>query len=98
MAPKPSITVHLKVAGFVDRKMITAEFDVLAPEGTSLKKLFPLVDKSGKLEGKVMKKIFGLPRPPTILLNGAGVDLPEGLAEIVKAGDEVSVLTPFSGG
>lgn len=95
---KEMITVHLKVAGFVDRKMLTAEFDLPAPEGTSLKKIFELADKSGQLPAKAMKKIFSLPRPPTVLLNGSGIDVPDELTRELTAGDEVAVMTPIGGG
>lgn len=98
MAKTPVIKVRLKVAGFVDQKMITSEFDLEVPEGTRLKKFFQLADKSGKLPGKPIKKILGLPRQPTVLLNGEGLDLPEGMDQPVKAGDEVSLITPFGGG
>jgi len=95
---KAQINVHIKVAGFVDRKMVTADFEIEAPEGVKLKKLLSLADKSGELPGKVIKKILGMPRPPTVLLNGDSLDLPAGLKLVVADGDEVSVMTPMAGG
>ena len=95
---KPVIKVHFKLAGFVDRKMITAEFDLEAPQGTTIKKLFALADKSGKIPGQAMKRILALPRPPTVLLNGVGIDALEDLDRILAAGDEVAVMTPMAGG
>lgn len=96
--PKPTITVHLKVAGFVDRKMITAELDLPLPEGSSVKELFAVADKSGRLPPKVMKKMLGSPRPPTILLNGRGLDVPDELGQKLGAGDDIAVMTPMAGG
>ena len=95
---KPKITVHVKVAGFVDRKMVTAEFDLSVPEGTTIKKLFALVDKSGKINGSPMRKIMALPRPPTVLVNGGGIDVPAELGLELKERDEVAVMTPVAGG
>lgn len=95
---KKLMTVHLKVAGFVDRKMVTAEFDFEAPEGTTLKKALALAGKSGQLKGGVMRKILAMPRPPTILVNGAGVEMPGDLGRVVEAGDEIAVMTPMAGG
>ena len=97
MAKAALIKIHLKVAGFVDRKMCTAELDLEVPDKTSLKKFFRLADKSGKLPPRVIRKIMGLPRPPTILWNGTNVDLSE-LSRLVKAGDEVALMTPLGGG
>jgi len=95
---KNQIKVRVKLAGFVDRKMLTADFELMAPEGVSLKKLLSLADKSGAYPGKTMKKVLGLPRPPTILVNGASIDLPEDLKMTIKDGDEVAVMTPVAGG
>jgi len=95
---KQKIKVHVKVAGFVDRKMTTAEFDLEAPEGTTIKKLFNLIDKSGQVKGRVMKKIMAMPKPPTVLVNGSGIDLPDELGREVVEGDEVAVMTPMAGG
>jgi len=92
------VGVHLKVAGFVDGRMVTAEADIEVPEGTSLKKMFKLADKSGKLPKKLMKKIMSQPRQPTVLLNGETVDLPAGLKTTVSGGDEVAVMMPLAGG
>jgi molybdopterin converting factor small subunit len=97
-AKKPRISLHVKVAGFVDGKVITAEFDQEAPEGVTVKELLKLVDKSGRVKGGVMKKILALPRPPTILLNGSGLDLPDELGRALAPGDEVAVMTPLAGG
>ena len=95
---KPQIKVHVKVAGFIDQKMTTAEFELGVPEGTSVKKLFSLIDKSGKVKGKVMKKIMAMPKTPTVLINGSGIDVPDELDREVCEGDEVAVMTPMAGG
>lgn len=95
---KNQIKVRVKLAGFVDRKMLTADFELMAPEGVPLKKLLSLADKSGAYPGKAMKKVLGLPRPPTILVNGESIDLPEDLKMTIKDGDEVAVMTPVAGG
>lgn len=95
---KPTVSIHFKLAGFVDRKMITAEFDLDVPEGSSIKDLFGLVDKSKKTPPKVMKKIMKSIRPPTIMVNGGALDLPEELTRRLAAGDEVAVMTPIAGG
>ena len=88
----------MKIAGFIERKMITTEFDLQIPEGANLKKLFKLVDKSGKVKGKVMKRILSMPRPPTVLVNGEPVDVPEELGRVLRPGDEISIMTPVAGG
>ena len=98
MAKKPVIKVHIKVVGFVEKKMVAAEFDLEVPQGTTLKKLFSRADKSGKLESRVIKKIMAMPRPPTVLVNGSNIDVPKGLAMKIEAGDEVAILTPVGGG
>jgi molybdopterin converting factor small subunit len=97
-AKKPRIRVHVKVAGFVDGKLLTAEFDQEAPEGATIKDLLKLVDKSGRVKAGVMKKILALPRPPTVLVNGSGLDLPDELGRALSPGDEVAVMTPLAGG
>jgi molybdopterin converting factor small subunit len=86
------------VAGFIDGKVITSEFDLSAPEGVTVKELFKLVDKSGQVKGGAMKKILGLPRQPTVLVNGSGLDLPEELGQTLRDKDEVAVMTPLAGG
>jgi molybdopterin converting factor small subunit len=96
--PKPFITVHLKVAGFMDRKMITAELDLPVPEGSTVKQMFSLADKSGKLPRKVMKNMLGALRPPTVLLNGRGLDVPSELSQQLNPGDDIAVMTPMAGG
>lgn len=95
---KPTINIRLKFAGFVDLKMFTAEMDLCVPAGTSLKRLFALADKSGKLPPKAMKKVLALPRPPTVLLNGSAIDVAEDLSYELREGDEVAVMTPIGGG
>ncbi|HUT54484.1 MAG TPA: MoaD/ThiS family protein [bacterium] len=95
---KPKISIHVKVAGFIDGKVLTAEFDLEAPAGVTVKELFKLVDKSGRVKGNVMKKILALPRPPTVLVNGSGLDLPDELGLALADGDEVAVMTPLAGG
>jgi molybdopterin converting factor small subunit len=95
---KANISVHVKVAGFIEMKMTTAEFDLAVPEGTSIKELFTLVDKSGQLKGKAMKKMLAALRPPTVLHNGRGLDVPEELKTTLAAGDEIAIMTPMSGG
>lgn len=98
MAAKKLIQIHIKVAGFVDNKMVSAEFDLETPEGTTVKKLMALADKSRKLPPRSMKRIMGLPRPPTLLVNGSNTDVPEGYKTVLKDGDEVAIMTPLGGG
>jgi molybdopterin converting factor small subunit len=95
---KDLVSVRLKVAGFVDGRMLTADFSLQAPAGSSVKELIALADKSGQLPKRALKKIFSLPRPPTVLLNGEGLDVPADLGRAVNAGDEVAVMTPLGGG
>ena len=95
---KPSITVKFKMAGFIDKKMVTAEFDLEVPEGTSVKDLFKIVDKSKKAGRKPMKKVMAMPRPPTVLINGTNIDVPDDLGQTLNAGDEIAVMTPLGGG
>ncbi len=95
---KKQVKVRVKVAGFIDRRMITEEFDFEAPEKTSVKKLFGLIDKSGPIKGGVMRRMLGLPKPPAILINGDGIDLPGGLGRSIGEGDEISIMTPMGGG
>jgi len=92
------IQVHFRLAGFLDGKMMTHEFELEIPEGTTLKKAFKLADKSKHYKGKLIKKILGLPRQPTVLLNGTSLDVPDDLDAELKQGDEVSIMTPVGGG
>ncbi len=98
MARKPPITVHLKAAGFIDNRMLTAEADIEAPEGVHIKKMFSLADKSGRIPPKMIKKIFSSPRPPTVLVNGTSIEVPKELKTVLNHGDEVAVMTPLGGG
>jgi molybdopterin converting factor small subunit len=98
MMGREEIKVHVKLAGFIDRKMVTAEFDLEVPAGTTVKGLFARADKSGQVPGKVMSKLLRMPRPPTVLLNGRSLDLPEELSRELVAGDDVAVMTPMAGG
>ena len=97
-AKKPEVTVRLKVAGFMDGRIVTAEFPLAVPEGASLKEVFKLADKSGKLPARAMKIFLSLPRPPTVLHNGRNLDVPAELRATIAAGDEIAVMTPFAGG
>ena len=97
--PRPGgVTVRLKVAGFVDGRMVTADFQLEAPEGASLKEVFKLADKAGKLPARALRKILSMPRPPTVLQNGRSLDVPADLGATVAAGDEIAVMTPLGGG
>lgn len=98
MARKPLISVHVKVAGFIDNKMVATEFDLEVPEKTTIKKLFTLVDKSGKIHRKAMKKIMAMHRPPTVLVNGLGIDVPDDFKTTLNPGDEIAIMTPLAGG
>lgn len=90
--------MRIKVAGFVDNAMVTEEFELSVPEGSTVKKVMSLADKSGKMKRPVIKKIMRMPRPPTVLLNGTGLDIPGGLSSKVNEGDELAVMTPVAGG
>jgi molybdopterin converting factor small subunit len=94
----PEIAVRVKVAGFINNKMVTAEFDIRIPESSTLKKLFKLVDKSGKVPARTMSSIMLQPKTPTVLINGDNIDVPDQLDTIIKAGDEIAVMTPLGGG
>ncbi len=93
-----TIQVHFKLAGFLDGKMTTCEFELEVPEGTTLKKAFKLADKSKHYKGKLIKKILGLPRQPTVLRNGQSMDVPDDLETELCEGDEISIMTPVGGG
>lgn len=94
----PPVRVHLKVAGFVGGKMNSAEFDLEAPAGATVKQCLKLADKSPALKGKPVAAMLAMPKAPTVMVNGEGIVVPDDLGRVIEDGDELSIMTPFAGG
>ena len=90
--------ISVKLMVMLGTRMVNESFEEEVAEGTTLEKLFKQVDRSKRFKKKYFKEILEAPRPPVVLLNGNRVEAPEELGEKLKAGDEVSVVSPIAGG
>ncbi len=77
---------------------ITEAFDDEVPGGLKLGQVFDAIDKNRRMGKKFFKRLLKAERPPTILLNGMRIDLPEGLETKVGEGSELSIVSPIAGG
>jgi len=91
--------IHVRVAGLMLGEAITEAFDEEVPGGgLTLGQVLDALDKNRKMGKKFFKRLLKSERPPTILLNGMRIDLPEGLETKVDEGAELSIVSPIAGG
>lgn len=93
------MVIKARIAVVVDSETIVDEGEVEVKEGADLKKFFKLADKAmGYSKTRYFKRALKSKVPPTVLLNGDRLDLPEGMKHKLVHEDEVTVLTPMAGG
>ncbi len=91
--------IKAQIAGIFAGAPISAEGEVVLKDPADLKTFFKHADEALGFGRKgYFRLALKMPTPPTLLLNGDRLDLPEGLKHSLKDGDEVTVLTPMSGG
>lgn len=89
----------VKIAGIIYKESINLVLNEEVPDGLNISELFKLLDKSKALKGKkYFSKILNLPKPPVLLVNGERKEIPEDLQLVLKDGDEISLISPMSGG
>jgi len=92
------LQISVKVALLYKGRIIHRQRDVDLHEDASLADLFKALDRAKLVGRSYFKRLAGSPRPPTLLRNGDRVDLPGDLTIRLCEGDEISVISPFSGG
>jgi len=93
------VIIKVHIAGIFDEAPIFVEGKVELKENSDLRTLFKKADNAPGFSGrKYFRRIWRTAVPPTVLLNGDRLDLPEGFAHRLKDRDEVSILSPIAGG
>ena len=91
--------VKAHIAGVFGQDPVTAEGEVSLTDGACLEQFFEEADKAfGFGRAKLFRTALKMSTPPVILLNGDRVDQPDGLKHRLKDGDEITVITPLTGG
>ena len=90
--------IEVKVALLHKGRIVHRQSDVDLSEDASLADLFKALDRARLVGRNYFKRLAGSPRPPTLLRNGDRVDLSGDLTIRLCDGDEISVISPFSGG
>ena len=90
--------VSVKLMVMLGTKMVNESFEEEVREGATLDQLFRQVDGSKRFQKKYFQEVLSATRPPVVLVNGSRVEAPEELSEVLKDGDEVSVVSPIAGG
>jgi molybdopterin converting factor small subunit len=91
--------IKTQIAGIFGDTPIMAKGEVELSDNSDLKTFFKKADRAlGFSRPKVFRLALKMAIQPTILLNGDRLDMPEGLSQRLKDGDEVTVLTPLTGG
>jgi molybdopterin converting factor small subunit len=91
--------IKARIAVVVDAQPVVSEGEFDLPVGATVKKFMKKADKAlGFKKPKPFRDTLKQGLPPTILLNGDRLDLPEGWKHKLTDGDEVTVLTPMMGG
>jgi len=93
------VIIKIHVAGIFDDKPVFVEGEIELKDDALLRDLFKKADKAlGFKDRKYLRQVLSMAVPPTVLLNGDRLDLPEGFGHGLKDGDEVSLLSPIAGG
>jgi len=92
------LKVEVKVALLHKGRIVHRQRDVELREGASLADLFKALDRAKLVGRSYFKRLATSPRPPTLLRNGDRIDLPGDLTALLSDGDEISIISPFSGG
>ena len=90
--------VRARVAAVIDDTPVMHEGEVDLPDRADVKKLIKKADKALGLSARPFRRAFKLGYQPTVLLNGDRLDLPAGLKHRLFDGDEITILTPLTGG
>ncbi len=93
------IIVQARIAGMFASESVVQEGPVELKSGATVKTFFQKADKAlGFNKSKHFRLSLKQGRPPTVLINGDRLDLPEGFTRKLSPGDEITVLTPLAGG
>ncbi|MEW6261691.1 MAG: hypothetical protein AB1641_01310 [Thermodesulfobacteriota bacterium] len=91
--------VKARIAGVFGQETVMAEGMVQLQEGATVRKLFDRADEALALKkSRPFRQSLKRGLAPTVLLNGDRLDLPAGLKQVLREGDEISVLMPMLGG
>jgi len=85
--------------GVIEDSLVQREGEMELPMGITLKDFFKKADKAlGSTQTPYFKMALKQRISPAIMINGNPVSLPEGFAQALSEGDEVSVILPMAGG
>ena len=90
--------IYVQIAGLIEGDAVHGEREIEIKDRATVADLLKQGDKAFKFKKKYFKLLLKQGRMPTILLNGDRLDLPEGYEHVLKDGEKLSVLLPFSGG
>ena len=93
------IIVRGRIAGMFAAESVVREGPVELKSGATVKTFFQKADKAlGFKKPKYFRLSLKQSPPPTVLINGDRLELPGGLSHKLFPDDEITVLTPVSGG
>jgi len=93
---KNTITVEIKVMGFLGGEYLSVVTEAAIPEGSGVKRLLKELVDLKRLGKSAYNALKSLKPPITVMINGESPK--NGKSAILNQGDSVSVFTPISGG
>jgi molybdopterin converting factor small subunit len=91
--------IQARILGVIDEVLVQKEEEIQLPQGITLKVFFEKADKAmGSRKTPIFKLALKQSIPPSVMINGTPIFLPEGFSQILHDGDEVSILLPMAGG
>ncbi|MBA4393627.1 MAG: hypothetical protein C0407_08755 [Desulfobacca sp.] len=94
---KMKITARLN--GVIEGSLVHKEGTDEFPSGSSLKDLFKKADKAlGLSQTPYFKPALKQTIPPSVMINGNPVMLPDDFRHTLSDGDEISLILPMAGG
>ncbi len=91
--------IQARIMGVIEETLVQKEGEMDLPIRITLKGFFKKADKAmGSTKIPYFKLALKQSIPPSVMINGNLISLPEGFSQILNDGDEVSILLPLAGG
>ena len=91
--------IRIRLLGFLEGQSVHWEGTVEVGQPSTVNKLLKQADRSSDFKSRpVFQTVFKQKRPPSVMVNGDPLPLPEGLETVLSEGDEITILTPLAGG
>lgn len=85
--------------GVIEENLVQRERELDLPQGITLKDFFKKADKAmGSTPIPYFKLALKQRIPPSVMINGTPIFLPDGFSQTLNEGDDVSILLPLAGG